>query len=206
MDNKGVIEVLKANVADCREKGISSVSIEDIERLATELENDPDLVADDALREHRIDLDRQMRVESYKARLSGSSKRFEFRVRRAELMTNMTVKTGENAVKSLLVVNGGAALALLAFLGSVARMSDDLAIKSDIANSLAIFTFGAFLAALTSGLTFFSQAGFGGEFGNHSASVGYWFRRAAIASAVLSTAGFVVGAWVSAKAFGADII
>jgi hypothetical protein len=205
MDNKGVIDVIRANVADCREKGIATVSIEDIERLANELEADPDLVTDDKLRESRIDLDKQMRVESYKARLSSSSRRFEFRVRRAELMTGMTVKTGENAVKSLLVVNGGAALALLAFLGAISRFTANLTIKTDVANALTIFTFGAFIAALTSTFTFLSQAGFGKEFGNGSEKMGRGFRWAAMISAGLSTIAFVCGAWMAAEAFGANI-
>lgn len=205
MDNKSVIELLKANVADCRERGLTLVPLENIEKLANELEADPELVADDKLREHQIDLSRQLSVESYKARVSGSSKRFEYRVRRGELMTNMTVKTAENAVKSLLIVNGGAALALLAFFGAIARTSAELANKVDVANALAIFTAGAFMAAVTSCMTYFSQAGFGQEFGSRSMSMGNWFRCTAISSAAVSAGSFVFGAWIAARAFGADI-
>lgn len=206
MDNKGVIEIIKAEVADCHAKGVTTVAVENIERLLGELEADPDLVADDKLRDHRIDLNRQLSVESYKARLSGSARRFEVRARRHELMISMTVKTGENAVKSLLVVNGGATLALLAFLGAVARASASFANSVDVANALAVFTAGAFMAAFTSCMTFFSQAGFGQEFGTRSTSMGYWFRWASISSASISAGLFVYGAFIAASAFGANII
>jgi Kef-type K+ transport system membrane component KefB len=63
----------------------------------------------------------------------------------------------------MMLVNGGAAVALLAFLGNLATRSGSSANIIAFAGSMHIFVIGVFLAAVAYATTYFSQLFYGGE-------------------------------------------
>lgn len=70
-------------------------------------------------------------------------------------MFKSVIQTGQNALKAFVLLNGGAAIALLAFIGKLADVS-----RSHIplfALPLTIFVIGAFFSTLSSGLTYLTQ-------------------------------------------------
>jgi hypothetical protein len=80
----------------------------------------------------------------------------------AEVMSTLEVfksviSAGQNALKSVILINGGAAVALLAFIGSIWNESiDDIAIKK-LLISMAIFVVGVLLGGIAAGLTYLVQ-------------------------------------------------
>ena len=70
-------------------------------------------------------------------------------------MFRSVITSGQNALRTALLINGGATIALLAFLGKMTTENPGkIAIFS---GSLMIFTVGVFIAGLTSGFTYLSQ-------------------------------------------------
>ncbi|MHB1092334.1 hypothetical protein [Thiobacillus sp.] len=88
-------------------------------------------------------------------------------------MLRATITTGQSALKSALLINGGAAVALLAFLGSVWSSDKIGEVPSEINPALLLYVFGVLSAAVAAGATYLSQAGYGNEFGKASRYVGY---------------------------------
>lgn len=70
-------------------------------------------------------------------------------------MFRSVILAGQNALRTAFLMNGGAAVALLAFAGHLAT-TDPHRVPS-IATSLTIFVGGVLVAALTSGVTYLSQ-------------------------------------------------
>ncbi|MDZ7754658.1 MAG: hypothetical protein U5S82_24145 [Gammaproteobacteria bacterium] len=70
-------------------------------------------------------------------------------------MFRSVITAGQNALRTALLMNGGAIVALLAFLGKLT--TENPGKLSAFSGSLMIFTVGVFLAGLTSGFTYLSQ-------------------------------------------------
>lgn len=70
-------------------------------------------------------------------------------------MFKSIIETGQNALKAFVLLNGGAAVALLAFIGKLAEVSR-LHIPL-FAAPLKFFVIGAFLSVASSGLTYLTQ-------------------------------------------------
>lgn len=97
----------------------------------------------------------QAEIEHYKAQLQLWVEA-EKRNHASDLeMFRSVIQAGQNAVKSSFLLNGGASVALLAFIG---KLTEEQHSKIPaFADSLTIFVTGAFAIALTSGLTYLSQ-------------------------------------------------
>jgi hypothetical protein len=82
------------------------------------------------------------------------AKRDEFRKTRFDVV----VKSAESALKSAFLVNGGGAVALLAFFGQAARQPGPP--SSWLAIALFVLVIGTALAAVATGLSFLAQYGY----------------------------------------------
>ena len=72
-----------------------------------------------------------------------------------EYVNQAAIRSGETAIKMLLAINGGAAVSLLTFAGSISKDQKDTALG--IANSLAWFAAGVALATAASALSYFTN-------------------------------------------------
>jgi len=72
----------------------------------------------------------------------------------------------------VLLINGGAAVAVLAFVGGLWPQSSASPAIGSLALALLYYVFGVLTAAVASGATYFSQDGYGQEFGRASDIVG----------------------------------
>ena len=70
-------------------------------------------------------------------------------------MFRAVISAGQNALRSAFLMNGGGAVAVLAFIGNLAN-NDPQRIPS-LAPSLTVFVSGVLLVAVASGATYFSQ-------------------------------------------------
>ncbi len=68
------------------------------------------------------------------------------------------INIGANACRTFLIMNGGAAIALLAFLGNIWNKSSSIEAASAVAAALFLFCGGVVLAGLCSGLSYISQS------------------------------------------------
>jgi len=78
-------------------------------------------------------------------------------------MFRSVVTAGQSALKSSMVINGGAAVALLAFTGKVWETKVSETVASSLSSSIFIFCLGVLCAALASGSTYLSQLSFASE-------------------------------------------
>lgn len=76
-----------------------------------------------------------------------------------------SVRHGENACKALMLVNGGASIALLAFLGNTWDKMHLPGTLYYIGLSMLAFGFGVFMSIVCAGTTYFAQ----GNYTNHAA-------------------------------------
>jgi hypothetical protein len=73
--------------------------------------------------------------------------------RTIEVLNNATVESGTIAVRTFVLVNGAAVIAMLAFLANVYE-AGNLEHFSDVIHSLSLFAYGVFAAVLTAAVTY----------------------------------------------------
>ena len=72
-------------------------------------------------------------------------------------MFQSVIEYGRDALKAAMLVNGGAAVALLAFIGKIWSAENGLGAATPLACSLALFAFGVLFAALSTFFTYCTQ-------------------------------------------------
>jgi hypothetical protein len=109
------------------------------------------------------------------------------------------IESGLTALKSLILINGGAAVALLAFLGNLLTKAPPTGRgypTEQIALSMLMFVLGVFLAGFGTAARFMIFL----AMSRKRAKLSNFFNALAIASGMLSLAAFVVGGWMAYKA------
>ena len=69
-------------------------------------------------------------------------------------METSLINLSQNAFKTIILVNGGASVALLAFLGNIWAKDPDLKVVSLLAKSISVFAIGVLLGAFGSGMIY----------------------------------------------------
>ncbi|KAF1707763.1 hypothetical protein [Pseudoxanthomonas sacheonensis] len=193
MKANDVIDMLETSFLEAKDMGLESLSLATLEEVifrAREIAKDtPD------------DLGRyEVALESYRYRLANITGKYNNRRESQRDMTNHTINTGANALKASTLINGGAAVALLAFTGQVQATAGNAGLLLSFSLALGFFAAGVFLAALATGATYVSQAAFGKEFAAWNNKAGVKWRGVAIGGVFLSFVMFVVGGAVCASA------
>jgi hypothetical protein len=140
----------------------------------------------------RIEL--EFKLEQFKSELAEQMAANQREHEGAVEMLRATVSTGMAAIRTATLINGGACVAVLAFLGTAWSSSVPSFVRDSATAALGWFVFGVFLAGIGSALAYLSQAGFGDEFGEISQSIGKRCRVAAIGVCMASFVVFAVGA------------
>lgn len=70
-------------------------------------------------------------------------------------------QSGAEAIKATTLINGGAAVAMLAFVGHLASIRAEAAVIMSFAEPLRLFVEGVLLGVLASGAVYFSQSSYG---------------------------------------------
>jgi len=137
-------------------------------------------------------------LERYKAQLAVG-------VQKQQEVSNINVEgfksvilTGQTSLRSGLLINGGAALAVLAYIGKLSVEAP--AHVSQFASPLLLFVMGTLTMAVTSGVTYLGQwFYFGG--GTWKWKVGFWLNILAMILGFLSYVLFAWGSWDAYLAF-----
>jgi hypothetical protein len=156
MDGREVIEILRAAVHDAEAAGHKAIDPVALKSFLDSLE----VEASGRPPQHAV---AEANLEEYRARLSKwVADNAHFNEWSLESFRQV-IALGQSAIKSIFFINGGAAVALLAFIGHLATSATIAKAVMPFANSLRLFVFGVFCAALTSALTYLCQLAYGGS-------------------------------------------
>ncbi|RJX81591.1 hypothetical protein D3M70_08875 [Pseudomonas sp. LS-2] len=112
-------------------------------------------------------------------------------------MFRSVIQSGQNALKTALLMNGGASVALLAFIGKLTE--ERQAHIPAFTNALAIFVLGVFCIVVASGSTYLSQWLYADE-PEWKERAGFWFNALSILLGLTSYGLFI---WAMTKAYSA---
>ena len=141
---------MKATIEDIRSKGTASIFCDNIIAYLDEVLNSPEPEPTP----HDFERYRAVLQDWVEARKHQHESERE--------MFRSVITAGQGAIKSSFLLNGGASVALLAFIGHLAQI--DTGRVPEFAPSLLLFALGVLAIAVTSGLTYFSQWLYGGSF------------------------------------------
>lgn len=82
---------------------------------------------------------------------------FKSEMQKSSFGQKYILENGSLAIKSMLLLNGGAAISMLAFIGSVAGKNPEAINISVATNSLLLFGFGAFASVCCAVVSYISQ-------------------------------------------------
>lgn len=108
-----------------------------------------------------------------------------------------TIKYSEAAIRGLFLLNGGACLALLTFIGSLANKEQIIGADLDFSRALILFAIGALLAVLVSAASYISQ---GHDSKNNAIAFNLW-RGFSIFIYLVSVLLFLLGVYIVERNF-----
>ncbi len=149
MDVRTLIRDMEAAIKSLEEAGRTEIQVKDFKAYLDEIKNIvEELKEKDALQTQRdlayYNAKHTSRIEYYKARTKRISDGF-----------HAVITIGQGALKSGALINGGACVALLAFIGNI--ITKDASMISGLSTALLIFGFGVFCAAASTGTTYLAQ-------------------------------------------------
>ena len=123
----------------------------------------------------------------------------EYRVRADSELEQFrsVIQSGQAALKSAILINGGAAVALLAFLGRIWQKPQSTADVSGLTMSLLEFIFGVLAVAVASGTTYICQY----SYGRNWIKTGHTINIVSILLVVISYILFGLGSYSAYQAF-----
>lgn len=104
--------------------------------------------------------DKDFQLAYYNALAAGARAEFEARRREDIEFNRFAVESGRFALKSAMLVNGGAAVAMLAFIGSLWQTEGVKAVALPLATAVWLFAAGVLATATASGIAYLTQYSF----------------------------------------------
>ncbi len=101
-------------------------------------------------------------MEHYKAQNAANLAQYEAERSRSLESFRSVILTGQAALKSAILINGGASVALLAFLGHIWNTEPPAPVVAGLTQSLLFFLIGVLLSAMAAGTTYLTQAFYDG--------------------------------------------
>ena len=217
LSDKDLIEKIKTDITNFKNEGNNAVLLDNLLRYLDAVQSNPEVSIEKESQPAKFE--HEIKLEAYKA--ENDMRRFNAQIFQdsQNKLIEATILIGQNALKMTLLINGGAGVAMLAFLGSI--VSKGMPINCDLVTSLSCFAFGVILSATSNGAAYLSQSLFASSFdkskkkilddmnngksssqstdeceaGKQDKDRGNWLRNTAIVFALLSYAGFAAGIW-----------
>lgn len=193
-----IISELRKVLAEMKERGQTAVMIAGLEEYFSVMEKEdaksPMLKLTDEQRHELSITQLELDNEKWKVNTAG-----QFAIG-LELF-KAVIEAGQTAVKSLIVMNGAAAIALLAFLGNILSRGPNFGesvIVGKINTAMIIFFAGVGFAGATSCFRYLSQALYADR---SRPKRGDFTRNIAVTLAVFSLVAFLYGGFTAYKAF-----
>ena len=198
MNAKDVVELLDDSIRTAKDGGTTTVPIERLQAFAIEIhrmveESPTDAALSDAQLEH------------YKVQLNEWANSQQHAHEWNLEMLRSVITTGQSALKSALLINGAAAVALLAFIGNVLSSKQGSVLIAGIPCAMGYYVVGVLVAAMAAGFTYLSQAGYGGEFGKPSRIIGVIGHFGAVSCVVASYVLFGYASLLAYRVFATNV-
>ena len=191
MDAKQAMEIFRKEIAEVKAKNLESVTVEGLEKFVEYIEARADLSGKD--------LTAQM--EHYKAQTAANLAQYNAERTMDVEMFRSVIAAGQNATKSATLINGGADVALLAFIGHVWDKALAPNIVRGLTWSLLLFVSGVLASAIAGGATYFSQALYAGNWER----TGHAIKYITIGLVGMSYPAFAMGGYEAYSAFRAQL-
>jgi hypothetical protein len=143
MSTKQFAAQMKAMIEDIKAKGTVAIYCDNLIAYLSEVENTPE-VEPSPIQIEKYKADLQKWIETNKRNHEGQLEMFR-----------SVIMSGQAAIKSSFLLNGGAAVAMLAFIGHLAQFKAEKV--PAFSACLLPFAYGVLAIAVTSGLTYLSQ-------------------------------------------------
>ncbi len=192
MNANEVVEEIRAALIQTKDQGHSTVSIEAMENYLTLINKD---IGTD---NHYQSLEHESSLATFKAENDRNIATASNQTKISMEMFKSVITAGQAALKSSMIINGGGAVALLAFTGKIWSTTTSPEVASDLTTSIFIFSLGVLCAAFASGTTYFSQYSFSSEW----LKTGHTFNIVSITVTLSSYALFCYGSYVAATSLG----
>jgi hypothetical protein len=184
---------LRSGLGDLKEKGLTQIPIANIEAYLDAISKDVTTPPANDYHAREYALKKwELNTEIWK---SDSARQHETNLEQFKSV----IEAGGTALKSATLINGGAVIALLAFLGNIMSKEPYFGQSLQVAalnRSMAAFVCGVGFAGLASGARYIAQA----CYFEKSQAIGDRVRYFAVGFALLSFAAFFVGAWSAHRA------
>jgi hypothetical protein len=196
MNSSELIKDLRSALDELKNNGNTSVPIDGLQKYLDEISR--------ITQDKEINQSQQLLVAKEKFEYDFDVWKVKAPIQNAQEleMFKAVLETGLSALKSATLINGAAAIALLAFLGNVLSKSgakiDAVQINS-FSSALEIFVFGVFFAGVATGMRYLSQD----CYAEAHFKMGTVFKFLAIILALASYVSFLIGSVVSVNAFAA---
>ncbi|WP_026988403.1 hypothetical protein [Fodinicurvata fenggangensis] len=178
MSVKSFATELKKIVEDAREKGTTEIKVDNLIAYLDEVLASPEQEPT------------EFQLEQYRAQLQSNLEHYRATENNRLEMFRSVIMSGQEAIKSSFLLNGGASVALLAFIGHLAQFR--VGLVSGFAVSLLWFALGVLAIAVVSGAVYLTQWLYASEHGA-ARKAGFWMNLLCIALGIASYALFVVG-------------
>ena len=142
LSDKTAIQIIRGQLRALRQEGGSSVTAESLEQLLDHLDSgqaEKDIAA-------LVDAEKEVALAKRRAKANAQLELFK-----------SVIQSGESARKSFFLLNGGAAVAVLALIGHLSTSTITAAQVNKFAVPLLFFACGLLLVALASGGTYLVQ-------------------------------------------------
>ena len=184
METRDAIDRLKSDLAVIKSQGQEAVAIERLEDYLSVLEKD----AASSLESRKLDY--QGILASYDAKVKMDIELFK-----------SVIEAGKEALNAVLIINGGAVIAFLGFLGSMLSKGGAEALGLKLTVPLCSFGFGVLSAALGFGIRYLAQLGFARRHSSAWIKAGHGLNVVSIFMAVTSYVLFGYGVYNAYTAF-----
>lgn len=191
MEIEELIRQVRNDVKAVREKGQQVIDATALDTYLAELEETASLTKAERARAH------ESQMENFKATHQSNLAHYSAQNQHALEMFRTVVTVGQGALRSPMLINGGAAVAILGFLSNAWAKGVPSAVLRNLPNALLLFTAGVLAAALASGFAYLAQQ----AFTSGQERSGKRIRALVIARVVVSYLLFGSGAWEAYVAF-----
>jgi len=151
MQAREIIQALKQAIAQVKEQKQEVISVVALERYLDNLES----YAEKTGEINKLQL--ETNLANFRAAHERNLAHYEAVQQRSLEMLRSVLTYGQAALKSSMLINGGAAAALLAFIGNIWQKPLGQKAANSITTAIAYFAFGVLVAAIGTATSYFTQ-------------------------------------------------
>jgi hypothetical protein len=184
MKNKKLIELIKEDLSKFKEEGNEVVEIERLTKYLT-------LLQDEMSDTDGLDVEREAEIERIRSHYSSHLAHYEWQRESSMEMFKSVIASGQNSLKSCMLIHAGACVALLAFIGNLVSSPETRALIPPFADVILWFLGGVLAVSISYGATYLTQLFYSDE----KKKLGIFFHVASVVLAIATYILFIIGSF-----------